>query len=82
MTMRDDYPFGPDRGRRTRPWFGPKRFGLGYGPRTWQGYLLVLLSLVPLAVIAAIAGGHSSIMVFGVIPPVIVAVIARVQGRR
>jgi len=30
------------------PWFGRKRFGYGYGPRTWQGWLLtaVLLALV------------------------------------
>jgi hypothetical protein len=80
--MRDDYPFGPDRVRRPQPWFGPKRFGLGYGPRTWQGYVLVLLSLVPLAIMAAITGGHSSVMALGAIPPVIVAVIARIQGRR
>lgn len=79
---RNDYPFGPDRGRRTQPWFGPKRFGLGYGPRTWQGYLLVLVSLVPLIIMAAVTGGHSSIMVLGVIPPAIVGVIARIQGRR
>lgn len=24
------------------PWFGPKRFGIGVGPRTWQGALVVL----------------------------------------
>lgn len=31
-----------------RPWFGRKRFGYGYRPRTWQGWLLlaVLLALV------------------------------------
>ena len=80
--MRDDTPFGPDGGRRRQPWFGPKRFGYGYGPRTWQGYLLVLVSLVPLIVLAAVTGGHSSVMVFGIIPPAILGVYARVQGRR
>ncbi|WP_426699739.1 hypothetical protein ACPPVV_09920 [Rhodanobacter sp. Col0626] len=24
-------------------WFGPKRFGIGYGPRTWQGWVTVLI---------------------------------------
>jgi hypothetical protein len=24
-----------------KPWFGPKRFGWGLGPQTWQGWLLV-----------------------------------------
>ena len=33
------------------PWFGRKRFGIGAGPRTWQGYLVVvvLVGLVFLA---------------------------------
>jgi hypothetical protein len=25
------------------PWFGRKRFGYGWGPRTWQGYVVVLV---------------------------------------
>ena len=25
--------------RNKQPWFGPKRFGYGYGPRTWPGWL-------------------------------------------
>lgn len=24
-----------------RRWFGPKRFGLGYGPVTWEGWVVV-----------------------------------------
>ena len=23
-----------------RGWFGPKRFGIGYGPRAWEGWLI------------------------------------------
>jgi hypothetical protein len=23
-------------------WFAPKRFGIGYGPSTWQGWLLIV----------------------------------------
>jgi hypothetical protein len=80
--MTDNDPFGPGDGRGRQPWFGPKRFGYGYGPRTWQGYLLVAVSLIPLVIMAAVTGGHSQIMVLGVIPPAIVGVIARIQGRR
>lgn len=25
------------------PWFGRKRIGFGWGPRTWQGWLIVAL---------------------------------------
>jgi hypothetical protein len=28
------------------PWFGPKRIGYGWGPRTWQGYVVVLVCAV------------------------------------
>jgi hypothetical protein len=24
-------------------WFGPKKVGFGWGPRTWQGWLIVAL---------------------------------------
>ncbi len=24
----------------SRAWFGPKQFGIGYGPRSWEGWLL------------------------------------------
>jgi hypothetical protein len=75
-------PFGRGTGRGRQPWFGPKRYGFGYGPRTWQGYLLVLASVTPLIIMAALLGGHSPIVVLGVIPPACVAVFARIQGRR
>ena len=26
-----------------QPWFGPKRIGYGYGPRAWQGWLIVIV---------------------------------------
>ena len=34
--------------KEIKPWFGPKRIGLGFRPQTWQGWAIVL------AVIAAI----------------------------
>jgi hypothetical protein len=27
----------------TKPWFGPKRFGWGWTPITWEGWLSVLV---------------------------------------
>ncbi|WP_298400006.1 hypothetical protein [Sphingobium sp.] len=26
-----------------RNWFGPKRVGMGYGPSTWEGWVVVAL---------------------------------------
>lgn len=37
--------------KNSRPWFGPKRFGIGISPQTWQGWLVVLL---PVAVIMVV----------------------------
>lgn len=27
-------------------WFGPKHFGIGWGPRTWEGWALVAAALL------------------------------------
>jgi hypothetical protein len=40
-----------------RPWFGPKRVGFGYGPQTWQGFLVTGLSVVAVVVAGAVAKG-------------------------
>jgi hypothetical protein len=44
---------------RKQPWFGPKRFGMGYGPRTWQGYLVTVVMLVPIIIAGTVVGAHS-----------------------
>jgi hypothetical protein len=49
-------PGGPGSGGR-QPWFGPKRIGFGYGPRTWQGYLVTALSLAAVIISGAVAEG-------------------------
>ena len=33
-----------------QPWFGPKQVGYGWGPRTWQGYAVVLVFAVAFGV--------------------------------
>jgi hypothetical protein len=40
-----------------RPWFGPKPFGNGYGPRTWQGFLVTAVSLAAVIVAGTLARG-------------------------
>ena len=55
----NDSGWSPDR----RPWFGPKRFGFGYGPQTWQGVLVTVVLVLLVAGTAAATGGHSPLMV-------------------
>jgi hypothetical protein len=58
--MQDDNQLGPDlSGQRRQPWFGPKRIGFGYGPRTWQGYLITAVMVVLVVIVATVTGAHS-----------------------
>lgn len=41
-----------------RAWFGRKRFGWGYGPRSWQGWLTVLIYALLMMALPAYAGPH------------------------
>jgi hypothetical protein len=34
-----------------RPWFGPKRIGIGLRPQTWQGWVVTVVVLAVLVVI-------------------------------
>jgi hypothetical protein len=78
--MHDDNQFGPDlSGQRNQPWFGPKRIGFGYGPRTWQGYLVTAVMIVLLVIVGAVAGAHSpwfvaAIVVFFAVHLAIIAI--------
>lgn len=45
--MQDDQGFeGKSQGRWGTPWFGGKRFGRGFRPTSWQGWLTTFLYLV------------------------------------
>lgn len=58
--MTDDNQFGPDlTGQPKQPWFGPKRIGFGYGPRTWQGYLVTAVMAGLLLIVGTVTKGHS-----------------------
>lgn len=78
-----DGPNGP--GQPGRPWFGPKRFGYGLQPRSWQGWLITA-GIVAFAVIIATTtkGHHSSFSAWALIPiaaVLIVRVVFMMQRR-
>jgi hypothetical protein len=63
-----------------RPWFGPKRFGYGYRPQTWQGWLLLAVLLALLITAASIAPG--SPFFFAALAAVIVVPLAVIAVQR
>lgn len=74
--------FGPLSTGGKRPWFGPKRFGYGYAPQTWQGFVVTALSLVLVVVVAAITHAHSALFIGAIVLVVVVhLVIIAVQRR-
>jgi hypothetical protein len=87
----DDDPYGQDNdpygrgndplGQNKRPWFGPKLFGYGTRPQTWQGYLIVGLLVVAAAIIAATTPHNSPIALVLLVPVAIIGIIARTRNR-
>jgi hypothetical protein len=71
------------RGYRGEPWFGPKRFGYGWGPRTWQGFLVTLVGAALVIITGSVTKGHSPLfyLVILLVVAVHVAIIA-IQRRR
>ena len=81
MQNNDQYDTGdyvPDK----RPWFGPKRFGWGYGPRTWQGYLVTAILVLYVILVGTLTKGHMPGMLFGIIPAIAVPFIIMAIQRR
>jgi hypothetical protein len=75
----------PVDGRNKTAWFGPKRFGVGYGPRTWQGYLVTAGVVLFALLIGTVAKGHhhhSSLILLAIIPAIAIPLIIRVVQRR
>ena len=69
--------------RPKRPWFGRKPYGYGYGPRTWQGWLVTLVLVIFAMSMAAVSGGNGALIAIGLLTLVIVPfVIMAVQQRR
>ena len=72
MSNHDQDPLGTNWPRK-RPWFGPKRFGVGYGPRTWQGWLtMAILTLATILIVTVAKDHHSPLAWLGVLPVVVV----------
>jgi hypothetical protein len=55
-------PWGGGNGPRQpgRPWFGPKAFGYGLRPQSWQGWLITAGTVAIAAVIGFTTKGHHS----------------------
>lgn len=65
-----------------RPWFGPRRFGIGYSPRTWQGYLVTAILVLFVVIVATVTKGHSPLILIAIIPAVVVPlIIVQIQRR-
>jgi hypothetical protein len=65
-----------------QPWFGPKRFGFGYGPRTWQGYLVTAILAGATILIATVAKHHHSSLSWLAALPIIVIPLAIIVFQR
>lgn len=71
-------PGQPGPGGGKRPWFGPKRIGWGYSPRTWQGWLVSALMVAAIIIAGAVGKGKPWFFIVVVaaiaVPLVIIAV--------
>jgi len=61
--MSDQDPFNQDPNRQ-KPWFGPKRFGFGYRPQTWQGVAVVVAVVLVAIIVSQLTGAHHSTKLF------------------
>ena len=73
--MHDTNSVGPEK----RPWFGPKRFGYGYGPRSWPGWLLVAVSVAATILVASTT--HSPLAPLIMLPVVVITIISGARSR-
>jgi hypothetical protein len=65
-----------------QPWFGPKRFGYGYGPRTWQGWVVTGVLVLFVILVATVTKGHMPWILIGIIPAIAVPFIIMGIQRR
>jgi hypothetical protein len=80
----DQYDIGdnPEPRGRGEPWFGAKRFGYGFGPRTWQGYLVTAVLAGFAIAVGTLVKGRMPDMLFVIIPVIAVPLIIRsIQSR-
>ena len=65
--------------RNSRSWFGPKRIGYGYRPQTWQGWLVIAVSVA--ATILVATATHSALASLIMLPVVVFAIISGARSR-
>jgi hypothetical protein len=77
----DQYDIGNSPKPREQ-WFGAKRFGYGFGPRTWQGYLVTAVLAGFAIAVGTLVKGRMPEMLFVIIPVIAVPLIIRaIQSR-
>jgi hypothetical protein len=69
------------RGGRGQPWFGPKLVGFGWGPRTWQGFLVTGLSVALVVGVGSATKAHGALFI-GVIVLVVAVHLAIIAIQR
>jgi hypothetical protein len=80
--MPDDWsPLDSAAGGR-QPWFGRKRVGWGWSPRTWQGYLITTVLLVAIEAIFVGTRAGWTVYLVAAIPLAVFAVKAAARRRR
>jgi hypothetical protein len=82
MLMSGNDPSGPSGGPGRRPWFGPRRYGFGYRPQTWQGALIMAVLLGPVVIVAVVLRPRSPAFVLAVVPGLVVPYVVMAVQRR
>jgi hypothetical protein len=77
----DQYDIGEYR-KPKQPWFGPKRFGFGYGPRTWQGLVVTGVLVLFAILVATVTKGRMPETLIGIIPAIAVPLVIMAIQRR
>jgi hypothetical protein len=82
--MEDPDPLGTGYDNQgKRPWFGPKLYGMGFRPQTWQGYLITAALVLPVVIVAVVTNHHHSpLILLAAIPAVLIPLIIMMVQRR
>ena len=65
-----------------RPWFGPRRFGWGWTPVTWQGWVVTLVFVAAMVLCAFLLPGTVAKVVADVVLIVLLVVVCALTGTR
>ena len=66
------------------PWFGPKRWGWGWRPVSWQGWVVILIYIIVVILIAKVANtiGLTKFYLAVIIATIVLALIAYFTGSK